>query len=479
MPRTWRFLAHDPSRVRQLSSDLRVSPLVAQVLIARGLGEQADEFLNARLTGLHDPELLPGVADAADRVVSAIRSQRRITIYGDYDVDGVTATALLWHCIKLAGGRVDFYIPSRLEEGYGLNCDALRQLHAGRPATAPDQRRLRNWEHRRSGPRPRARVGADRHRPSPDRGRLAGRLLLGSPAASRHELSVRRAVRRRRRLEARLGSLPAAGRRQKGLAPDAWFPDGRGRTCRDRHDRGRRPASRRKSTPRQVRPEESHRAGNARSEGPAERGPVGRTLDDRFRPDRLCPGSANQCRRTPRPGAARRRIADDGEHGPGGRLGELLGPIEQEPPDRRTADLQRGARIDGEPSGMARRTGRRPALRRLASRGHRHRRQPRGRALWAARDPDRCQLAGGHRPGLRPQSWWIRPARRLIGLRNTPRLLRRTPGRRGTQDRHRSDRGVSPRLLPLRPGKPRSRLRGRPTCGSMRKSGYATSRRTP
>jgi single-stranded-DNA-specific exonuclease len=133
MPRTWRFLAHDPSRVRQLSSDLCVSPLVAQVLIARGLGEQAGEFLNARLTGLHDPELLPGVADAADRIVSAIHSQRRITIYGDYDVDGVTSTALLWHCIQLAGGRVDFYIPSRLEEGYGLNCDALRQLHQEDP----------------------------------------------------------------------------------------------------------------------------------------------------------------------------------------------------------------------------------------------------------------------------------------------------------------------------------------------------------
>ena len=68
MPRTWRFLAHDPSRVQHLSSHLRVSPLVAQVLIARGLGETATEFLNPRLTGLHDPEMLPGIADAADRV---------------------------------------------------------------------------------------------------------------------------------------------------------------------------------------------------------------------------------------------------------------------------------------------------------------------------------------------------------------------------------------------------------------------------
>lgn len=133
MPKTWRFLPHDPSLVRQLSSELGVSPLMAQVLIARGLNAQASDFLNGRLTALHDPELLPGLADAADRIVAAIRGQRRITIYGDYDVDGVTATALLWQCVKLAGGRVDFYIPSRLEEGYGLNCDALRQLHEEDP----------------------------------------------------------------------------------------------------------------------------------------------------------------------------------------------------------------------------------------------------------------------------------------------------------------------------------------------------------
>jgi len=133
MPRTWRYQPHDASLVRQLSAELGVSALMAQVLIARGLGTDAGDFLNSRLTALHDPELLPGLADAADRLVSAIRAQRRITIYGDYDVDGVTATALLWHCVKLAGGKVDFYIPSRLEEGYGLNCEALRQLHQEDP----------------------------------------------------------------------------------------------------------------------------------------------------------------------------------------------------------------------------------------------------------------------------------------------------------------------------------------------------------
>ena len=93
MPRNWRFRPHDPTLVRQLSSELRVSPLLAQVLLARGLERNAGEFLNSRLTGLHDPEQLPGLAAAADRVVEAIRGGRRITVYGDYDVDGVTATA--------------------------------------------------------------------------------------------------------------------------------------------------------------------------------------------------------------------------------------------------------------------------------------------------------------------------------------------------------------------------------------------------
>jgi len=130
MAKEWRFTPHDESLVRRISAELQVSPLLAQVLISRGLThqEQAATFLDARLTDLIDPELLPGIPVAADRIVAALKARRRITIYGDYDVDGVTATSLLWHCLRLAGGNVDYYIPSRMEEGYGLNCDALRQL---------------------------------------------------------------------------------------------------------------------------------------------------------------------------------------------------------------------------------------------------------------------------------------------------------------------------------------------------------------
>lgn len=135
MPRRWSFHPHDEAAISALGRQLRVSPLVAQVLIARGFStaESAKGFLDARMTDLHEPGLLPGVNDAADRIVGALQSKRRITIYGDYDVDGVTSTSVLWHCLKLAGGTVDYYIPSRATEGYGLNSAAIQQLYEDDP----------------------------------------------------------------------------------------------------------------------------------------------------------------------------------------------------------------------------------------------------------------------------------------------------------------------------------------------------------
>lgn len=135
MHRIWRIAGHDERLVRELSSSLRVPPLLAQVIVARGYRtpEAATAFLAKKLVDLHEPEKLPGVSLAADRIVAAVQAGRRITVYGDYDVDGVTSTSLLWHCLQLTGAKVDYYIPSRLEEGYGLNCDAIRQLHAEDP----------------------------------------------------------------------------------------------------------------------------------------------------------------------------------------------------------------------------------------------------------------------------------------------------------------------------------------------------------
>ena len=103
MSRKWTFHPHDESAIRRLCGQLRISPLLAQVLIARGFGDAtaAREFLDAKISDLHDPSQLPGIDKAAELIVTAMKDKRRITIYGDYDVDGVTGTSILWHCLQL------------------------------------------------------------------------------------------------------------------------------------------------------------------------------------------------------------------------------------------------------------------------------------------------------------------------------------------------------------------------------------------
>lgn len=114
----------------ELAERLRTSPLLAQILLNRGLTEfeECRTFLSPSLKMLHDPARMPNLTRAAERVARAIRNREKIVIYGDYDVDGITATSILWHAITLLGGVVDYYIPHRIDEGYGLNADAIAQI---------------------------------------------------------------------------------------------------------------------------------------------------------------------------------------------------------------------------------------------------------------------------------------------------------------------------------------------------------------
>jgi single-stranded-DNA-specific exonuclease len=130
--KTWRLLPHDADAVERLAGQLGLAPVVAQLLLNRGVSEPADarRFLDIPFNGLYPPDLLPGITDAADRMLAAVRASRRICIYGDYDVDGVTGTAILLQGLRLLDAKVDYYVPHRLEEGYGLNCEALRQIAA-------------------------------------------------------------------------------------------------------------------------------------------------------------------------------------------------------------------------------------------------------------------------------------------------------------------------------------------------------------
>jgi single-stranded-DNA-specific exonuclease len=126
----WRLLPHDRAAIERLARALNLSPIVAQLLLNRQLNEpgRARRFLAAPLAGLYEPELLPGVAEAARRLLDAVRQQRRICVYGDYDVDGVTGTAILVTALHRLGGTVEFHVPHRLQDGYGLNIPALQRL---------------------------------------------------------------------------------------------------------------------------------------------------------------------------------------------------------------------------------------------------------------------------------------------------------------------------------------------------------------
>jgi len=127
--KSWTIAEADPAAA-ELASRLKTSPLIAQVLLNRGLKQPDDceRFLRPNLKLLHEPALLPNLIPAAQRIARAIGEKQRIVIYGDYDVDGITATAILWHAIGALGGNVDFYIPHRIEEGYGLNSQAIAQI---------------------------------------------------------------------------------------------------------------------------------------------------------------------------------------------------------------------------------------------------------------------------------------------------------------------------------------------------------------
>ncbi len=107
-----------------------MSGVVATLLVQRGLDmpDAAWAFLKPSLGQLDDPRALPGVEQAAALLVQAVRDERPIVVYGDYDVDGVTASAILWHTLTELGAAVSCYVPHRLDEGYGLNEDALRRL---------------------------------------------------------------------------------------------------------------------------------------------------------------------------------------------------------------------------------------------------------------------------------------------------------------------------------------------------------------
>lgn len=118
--------------IEELSSAVKIPRLVADLLYRKGLrtASAVQDFFTPVLSGLYDPFLFPDMEKAVERILRAIENGERITIYGDYDVDGTTATAVLYLGLKRIGAAIDFYIPHRMIDGYGLSfgsLDALRE----------------------------------------------------------------------------------------------------------------------------------------------------------------------------------------------------------------------------------------------------------------------------------------------------------------------------------------------------------------
>jgi single-stranded-DNA-specific exonuclease len=131
MEKIWRWTASDTAVVHEIIKSTGVSPVIAQLLAIRGIHDpqRIRAFLEPKLTDLREPTLLPGLSNAVERLYSAIRNNKKIVIYGDYDADGMTATSILINCLKQLDADVTYFVPNRLEDGYGLNCDSLRVLH--------------------------------------------------------------------------------------------------------------------------------------------------------------------------------------------------------------------------------------------------------------------------------------------------------------------------------------------------------------
>lgn len=123
----WTIAPAQPLLVSKIASQLGVSPLLAQCLINRGLSDisEARKFLKPRLQDISDPFLLPNMSKAVERLLQAYDLEEPVVVFGDYDVDGVTSTVLIYDLLKRLGWNIYYYLPNRMEEGYGLSEDGV------------------------------------------------------------------------------------------------------------------------------------------------------------------------------------------------------------------------------------------------------------------------------------------------------------------------------------------------------------------
>jgi len=128
----WTLKTADESLVSRLVSEAKIDPLVARLLVVRGVRthDEAARFLHPTLDHLHSPYLMLGMKTAVERLRAAIERKEKVLIYGDYDVDGTTAVVILKAAIELCGGVADFHVPHRIREGYGMKDEVIERAAA-------------------------------------------------------------------------------------------------------------------------------------------------------------------------------------------------------------------------------------------------------------------------------------------------------------------------------------------------------------
>lgn len=127
----WIIGETDKNRVAEISNKFNISPLIAKIIYLRGIKEddKIAKYLSKDKTSFYDPYLLPDMANAVNFIKSAIEKNLKIAVYGDYDVDGITSTYIVYDYLMSVGADVIYYIPDRAEEGYGISCSAIDFLY--------------------------------------------------------------------------------------------------------------------------------------------------------------------------------------------------------------------------------------------------------------------------------------------------------------------------------------------------------------
>lgn len=125
MQKRWNILTAAPEKVQALQASLKINPVLCQILVQRSIEtfEDAKAYFRPEITGLHDPWLMKDMEKATRRILSGFENLEKILVYGDYDVDGTTSVACMYQFLtrNYRPELVDFYIPHRYREGYGVS----------------------------------------------------------------------------------------------------------------------------------------------------------------------------------------------------------------------------------------------------------------------------------------------------------------------------------------------------------------------